>query len=496
MRDLNPSQPDGGGIRGIWTLLALESLMDFIAQVELDPQHYLWDCEELSPTDDLQQAEHSFAPLDFPDNVSHGPFRAEDAHRRLKLIAIMLGRLRMPVSDCLHEYKTLGEKIFGDPRILTQLSFIIIPRAKYDSVTLINVFKGVIGSREEVSHGRNEDALFPSQLGLCKTFVTAMKQTPSDAGRANQPLLFRSYDNMRRRMQSETQRRANAPSRTQSGRTETDNSLARSSRFPTQSPIVYESSGESSKWQIWKVARAATAAPFYFRPLKEHTPEKVKYTDGGLQQNNNPTKVGIAEIKSLHRPNPLGAVISIGTSRGSTHSRLPMKDKLMGIVRDGANPMNVHDEVNEILGDRPYYRLDDHGALNMELDEWKPRGLRAKFSKGAGYRTMETIEHKFHEWAGRPDNEAMFQNCAKELVRRRRARTLEDAKWAHFATGIRYKCLGDDCHLPDFTDRDEFVRHLQLAHANEALFKGRNPEDAIEELPDEWRWFWQYPAPT
>ncbi|KAF2238229.1 FabD/lysophospholipase-like protein [Viridothelium virens] len=511
---------DGGGIRGIWTLLALERLMDFVAQVELNPRYFLGDCEELAPASDLLAAEHSFSPLAFPDHVSHGPFQSEEDARDYRkwkygqrylpchyfdmiggsstgaLIAIMLGRLRMPVSDCLYEYKTLGEKIFGDPRVLTQLSFIIIPRAKYDSGTLTTVFKGVVRKREEVSNERNEDALFPSRLGLCRTFVTAIKQTPSDAGRANEALLIRSYDNMRRLMQSETQRRANDSSRTQPGRAETDISLARPSRFPTQSNIVHRSSGESSKWQIWKVARAATAAPFYFRPLKEDTPVEVKYTDGGLQQNNNPTKEGIAEIEKLHRPNPLGAVISIGTSRGNTHSRLPMKDKLMGIVRDGANPMNVHDEINERLGDHPYYRLDDHGALKMELDEWKPRGLRAKFGKKAGSRTMRTIEHKFFEWVGTADNAEMFRNCAKELVRRRRARTMEEAKWAHYATGIRYKCLGDDCHRADFTDRDEFVRHLQHEHADEALFIGRNPEDVIEELPDEWRWSWQYPAPT
>ena len=50
---------DGGGIRGLWTLLVLKMLMYFIAEEE----------ERLSPDNDNDC--HSFYPQNFPANVSH-----------------------------------------------------------------------------------------------------------------------------------------------------------------------------------------------------------------------------------------------------------------------------------------------------------------------------------------------------------------------------------------------------------------------------------------
>lgn len=86
-----------------------------------------------------------------------------------RLIAIMLGRLRMSVADCLHEYKTLGGEIFGKPRFFTELKFILISRAKYDSKVLERVFQGVAERHREVSDHNYDYALFPSERGLCGT---------------------------------------------------------------------------------------------------------------------------------------------------------------------------------------------------------------------------------------------------------------------------------------------------------------------------------------
>ena len=36
-----------------------------------------------------------------------------------RLISIMLSRLRMTVDECIDEYKTLGDKVFGHPRIVS-----------------------------------------------------------------------------------------------------------------------------------------------------------------------------------------------------------------------------------------------------------------------------------------------------------------------------------------------------------------------------------------
>jgi hypothetical protein len=54
---------DGGGIRGYWSLLALQKLMEYIAEEEIPVQH-----------------EHSFSPQLYPDNVSQGPFTEKETN--------------------------------------------------------------------------------------------------------------------------------------------------------------------------------------------------------------------------------------------------------------------------------------------------------------------------------------------------------------------------------------------------------------------------------
>ena len=63
------SRVDGGGIRGYWSLLALNKLMEFVA-----------DEEETSEHDD-QRHDHSFVPHEWPSHVSH--VWNEEERRRL-----------------------------------------------------------------------------------------------------------------------------------------------------------------------------------------------------------------------------------------------------------------------------------------------------------------------------------------------------------------------------------------------------------------------------
>ena len=88
-----------------------------------------------------------------------------------RLIAIMLGRFRMTVLDCLHEYKTLGGEIFGKPRIFTQLNFYIPERTKYKGAKLKKIFEDVTARRSEQVRKTDSRITFPSRRGLCRTLV-------------------------------------------------------------------------------------------------------------------------------------------------------------------------------------------------------------------------------------------------------------------------------------------------------------------------------------
>src|SRR5438034_7689500 len=89
-----------------------------------------------------------------------------------RLIAIMLGRFRMTVPDCLQEYGHLGGEIFGKPRFFTQLRFGLITRTKYKGARLKRVFEDVTARRSEHVQGTDNRITFRSRRGLCKTLVS------------------------------------------------------------------------------------------------------------------------------------------------------------------------------------------------------------------------------------------------------------------------------------------------------------------------------------
>ena len=85
-----------------------------------------------------------------------------------RLIAIMLGRFRMTVPDCLFEYAKLGHEVFGKPRIVSTLRFGLGARGKYKDARLEEMFKDITKRRNEKEHP-SEKTVFPSGRGLCAT---------------------------------------------------------------------------------------------------------------------------------------------------------------------------------------------------------------------------------------------------------------------------------------------------------------------------------------
>lgn len=82
----------------------------------------------------------------------------------------MLGRFRMTVPDCLSEYRTLGQEVFGKPRMISTLKFGLGVRHKYKASRLEKVFEDVAKRRnEQPGPGETGKITFPSRRGLCAT---------------------------------------------------------------------------------------------------------------------------------------------------------------------------------------------------------------------------------------------------------------------------------------------------------------------------------------
>lgn len=252
--------------------------------------------------------------------------------------------------------------------------------------------------------------------------------------------------------------------------------------------------GDAQDFEIWQVARAATAAPLYFEPLKIQYPTSPKYmlfTDGGFNYTNNPTREGTLEIEEAYGIEHVGTVLSIGTARLDQRPKekglLPVFSRIRNVANMATDPEIVHREL-EGLSEReqfPYFRLNDPGALDIGLDEWAPK--RDLFHKTSGYRTIKTIKDAFANWAIHFRTQDLFRKCAAELVERRKARRLADrATWERYATCAKYKCQTKGCDPEEFVNREAFRAHLTHPHHRQLQ------PDSLDNVIAACRTHWRY----
>ena len=284
-----------------------------------------------------------------------------------------------------------------------------------------------------------------------------------------------------------------------SGRTDTDISYQthgtqrrqeRKQKF--DNAINYE---KAQQLEVWQVARAATAAKFYFEPLEIDTVGGfATFQDGGFSRANNPTRTGKQEIEDLNGKSSVGIIVSVGTARKLKQD--PKKATFFSTIAAAArefadtatDPEEIHkDMMREHIGSFPYYRLNDPGGLQTELDEWEPK-RRMYNKKQGGEETIATMENAFTRWAADPDNTKQLQKCAAALVARRKGRTSSPSRWERYATGSHFICR-QKCVLGECNDRDEFTRHLKESHSFE---EGIDLEEELKECRRHWRY---QPAP-
>src|ERR1700722_17840577 len=95
-------------------------------------------------------------------------------------------------------------------------------------------------------------------------------------------------------------------------------------------PITYA----GRKWKIWQAARAATAAPIYFKPLELCG---RKFVDAGAGCNNPSAEVyhEVTQRIPEYRNRPIACFVSIGTGSGGSRpapSMLERRDTIFGTV--------------------------------------------------------------------------------------------------------------------------------------------------------------------
>ena len=117
------SSADGGGVRGLSSLLILDELMRQI-------------------NNSIQDLSH---PSDIHSNLSpHHIFDLVAGTSTGGLISLMLGKLGMSVKDCIEEYRNFSKDIFKRKQLLAVRGF---ARSKYSGSKLEGCVRGLVGRR-------------------------------------------------------------------------------------------------------------------------------------------------------------------------------------------------------------------------------------------------------------------------------------------------------------------------------------------------------------
>lgn len=361
------------------------------------------------------------------------------------LIATILGRLRMTVTEALELYRKVGDDLFGKKRSSIPL------RTKYFHEPLEKAVKDIVSSRCHEHENCDGNDLHP--WDAYKLDDLLKKPVPFDVDRPrvcqsccltathdeniSEAYLLRSYPHY----YGET----------------TPNWITRYNEGADAIPI-------------WQVTRATSAAPFYFDMVKAVVDDVEKsFKDGGIRENN-PSGAALSEFHALYegRANEPALMLSVGTGRpNQTHDGfaaawptwfgrtkivstfLEKRAVIQNLLIKYTEGEKQHKQMREYAhGEATWYkRLNvSEGFENMPLDSWE-RGTWTDPKSGEeivvnGGASLTRMEEATEEYLSRPfdplvDSYAppmtMLKQTAQKLVLQRRAREeLGGLRWETF----------------------------------------------------------------
>ncbi|CAE6365136.1 unnamed protein product [Rhizoctonia solani] len=221
---------DGGGFRGLSSLYILKEIMQ---RIRRDEQR-----------DDIEPWQY----FDMIVGTSMGG-----------LIALMLGRLRMPINAVIEQYIKLTEKVLSETKYSWQDGI-------FKATLLEEATKNIIHRYSEPRD--KETLLLDTRPDSCKVFVCAMSAANM---RASIPTHFRTF-------------------------------------------TAYENVTPNCK--IWEAVRATSADPKFFKRIKiQDMGLQIEYVDGGIGCNNPADRI-LKEADRIFRGAHVACLISIGMGKG------------------------------------------------------------------------------------------------------------------------------------------------------------------------------------
>ncbi|KAF2179657.1 FabD/lysophospholipase-like protein [Zopfia rhizophila CBS 207.26] len=412
----NPSAPlrllslDGGGVRGLASLLVLERLMNEISLSEKAAGRRAHDDNTpLKPC-------HYF---DMIGGTSTGG-----------IIAVLLGRLRMDVPTCIQIYNRLSKVVFGKDYSVKMLGMKIpYRRTRFSSSVLEEAIKNVLleqgFSKDErmwddtLLHApsnelnnlrwKTEEGLFEDSKDTDPHWSTALDSGSPGNGvsidssqRGSNLSLESSYPPIDvghlRRLEGKV-----IPNTRERGchtfvLAVYKDAITTPRLFTSFDPLDRET-------RIWQALRATTAAPFYFKEASFGTP-RISYIDGGVGFNNPCAEVTHAAISNWES-RTIGVIVSIGTGlqtiKAVTNRRwVPFGiNNVPELAATATSISRVHHDMNRRYHreNTEYFRFDPDGLSKVSLEEWIKAGQISALAKR--YLKRPSVEEKIQKCVAR-----------------------------------------------------------------------------------------------
>ena len=245
---------DGGGVKGFFTILVIQRLIESAHRLEGDSSHGKRPCDY----------------FDLIGGTSTGG-----------LLAIMLGRLQMDALSAIVAYRSLAKEVFHRNAYVKKWFSPIL--------TLSSVYREKPWYSGELL-----------QSVICQTIKNYMpsdeRNRPAAEGKKPEDLTLANADPQKSRCFV-------------CAVTSQQHRVERLRSYRSADPTARD----TKTYKIWEAARATSAAPLYFPSIKV---QGVDYFDGGLESNNPVVEV-IEEARQEWPDAIVDIVVSIGTGKGT-----------------------------------------------------------------------------------------------------------------------------------------------------------------------------------
>ena len=350
-----------------------------------------------------------------------------------RLLAILLGRLRMTMDECVKAYA----RLFADSFPRSRRRFFLQSQPKLNSHILEESISQIVQEYAPAAIQRGQEDIFASDPMQCKTAVLSF------AVKSGKPFLFRTYGLSDRKGTK--------------GNTRSDEKITWNIKStplgPNDKPEQDRKENHASLLRIAHAAKATSAAPTYFKPF--HVDSQT-YVDGGSAANN-PSLLIYSELKQIHgkavhvekESDPgqeysessstfIEAFVSIGASKERTSDSGAQRDFTRSILRrnsDLRHKLQAFTEIKSVSSnetDRIMQSLTQMGEI-----EYYFRLISDPSSSILSWEDWLKIRKKSRQASFNLSPDPKRHQCASKLVDVKREREAT-GQWTSFAGPLCY----------------------------------------------------------